>query len=90
MERIRQLYIRFIVLCVWICFIKCDAFAQRIFLSLGQTQTSTPFRTSTGRQSGDYLLFTPKSVLFLLDESRVTDKFYENFDRNIKIIFRND
>ena len=64
--------------------------AQRLYLCLGQTQTSTPFRTSTIRQSGNCLLFTPKSVLFLLDESRVTDKFFENFDRNIKNIFRND
>jgi hypothetical protein len=34
--------------------------AQTVQLNLGQTQTSTPFRTSTIRQSGNHLLFTPK------------------------------
>lgn len=60
-------YIIFNVKRVWLLFLLVLASiwshvvcAQTISLNLGQTQTSTPFRTSTGRQSGDYLLFTPK------------------------------
>ncbi len=34
--------------------------AQTVHINLGQTQTSTPFRTSTLRESGNHLLFTPK------------------------------
>ncbi|MFT6112779.1 MAG: hypothetical protein ACJAXV_001570, partial [Bacteroidia bacterium] len=34
--------------------------AQSIQLSLGATQTSTPFRTSTPSEGGNHLLFTPK------------------------------
>ncbi len=34
--------------------------AQSIQLSLGATQTSTPFRTSDLREGGNHLLFTPK------------------------------
>jgi hypothetical protein len=50
---------------LWVVFIiisNCTSitYSQCIELRIGQTQTSTPFRTSTGRQSGDYLLFTPK------------------------------
>jgi hypothetical protein len=35
-------------------------FSQNLLVSLGQTQTSTSFRTSDLREGGNHLLFTPK------------------------------
>ena len=50
---------------LWVVFIiisNCTSitYSQCIELRIGQTQTSTPFRTSTPSEGGNHLLFTPK------------------------------
>jgi hypothetical protein len=37
-----------------------SSFAQTVNINIGQTQTSTSFRTSDLREGGNHLLFTPK------------------------------
>jgi hypothetical protein len=52
-----QIYVSLMLLIL--CFSN-EMLGQEINFRIGQTQTSTPFRTSTIRQSGNHLLFTTK------------------------------